>query len=77
MRSDENGRYWWQNHAQCRLATTMHNDNNDIYGVNTSLLRKNTQLYMKSSSSPSLKNIFTRSAKASGKDLNNNSHYKH
>lgn len=52
------------------------NDNNEIYGVNTSLMRKSNQQQLlqnssRSVSSPSLKNIFSRGGK-SKKDVNNN-----
>ena len=51
------------------------NDNNEIYGINPSLLRKNTKFHPRTSSSPSsssLRNIFSRKNKSSGKDQNNN-----
>lgn len=49
------------------------NDNNEIYGVNPSLIRKNTQLFPRSTSTPSLKNIFSRKK---NKDYNNNNNNK-
>jgi len=55
-----------------QYPTQMINDNNEIYGVNTSLLRKSA--FNRSISSPSLKNMFFSGSK--NKDINNN-HLRH
>lgn len=58
-----------QHHQPPNTDNHLINDNNEIYGVNPSLIRKNTQLFPRSTSTPSLKNIFSRKK---NKDYNNN-----